>query len=336
MAKTWLTNQTVTNLGDAVYYLVNHLVTYGGWTLQGSGQGSGTPGYSTTDGTYFSQAIMASNSNAAWVRIQHAGGRELVFYRSGGTGYTSWVIAYSPSAGFTGGSPGNSTPPTASDQQFLLGSAITTTATWHSATAGTYHANFCTNASGDGVGFYMWLVETGLGRSIKGGHIICDPLQNTSPAGSTDAVVFYVPDGSGSTSTNFNIAASASSSGYSMNHGAARFFGFSASGTWVQMRAALSVDSGQASLKYVANSDQTLSDGYASTKDVCIPLLIIAAGKIKGTTTFMLQSIYQQSSRAQGSMLDNASTADLIYVGPDSAASTSTILLPWNGGSWTG
>lgn len=346
MAKVFDTNRTVSNFGDAVYRLVSHLDA-NGWTIEGAGDGTS---YSNAASTYFSQGAMNGSGNsgaAAWVRISHdSTGHEFVFARGGSSNYTAWVVAYSKSATFTGGSPSGIQAPTATDQQFLLGnSSITNYIDWinTSHTAGTFHVNICAETSSP-YGFYMWVIETGLGRSTRGGHIVWDPLQNTSPAGGTDPYIIYCPKGSATAGTCFHVSASASATANSLNNGASGIYGYTASATFAQLTtitlANYGITGGTNVIRPVASS-QTMMDGYASTRDVCLPFIVCDAddgtqGRIKGTTTFMQQSIFQQSSRSQGSMLDGSGTADLIYAGPDGTATQALVVLPWNGGSWTG
>lgn len=341
MAKVWSTNVALaTNFGSAVYQLVNFLRSHG-WSVVGAGDGTSydntTP---ATALTYFSLAVMTA-SPACWVRIQHSTGRELVFAR-GAANYVNWFVAYSKSAGFTGGSPSATQCPTATDQGVMIGTSPTSFAVWFSDSLPA-HVNLCADASSP-YGFYMWVIKTGSARMTQGGHIVWDPLSGVS-ASNTDPFVFYVPNGS-TAGLNFRMAITASTTGKSMAGGDAQLFALNGSGTLTECNALHLYASASASsiaITSVTASGVDMKDTYNATNDACIPLFIADAGSTTdgvnfylGFTTWMKFSIFQYANRVCGATNTISSASDYIYVGTDDDASTSQILLPWDGGSWTG
>lgn len=88
-----------------------------GWTVPSSSDGTT---YNSSGNQITADSGANSLANAgAWVRLrQPGGGRELVFQR--GSDNTQWRALYSK-AGFSGGSPGATRVPTATEQQLLIG-----------------------------------------------------------------------------------------------------------------------------------------------------------------------------------------------------------------------
>jgi len=128
----WTFNPNISGKNDAaiIVTLVNFLKNTGMWTCPSFG--NSLDSY-TTNGSTPSEANM--NRSNSWVIIQqpnsgsgnYAGTRQILFWKYADTGsYKSyWKILYSHSAGFTGGTPSGTNPPTATDQVYLLGSSGT-------------------------------------------------------------------------------------------------------------------------------------------------------------------------------------------------------------------
>lgn len=349
MAKVWSTNQALaTNFGDAVYYLVTHLTTYGGWTIYGAGQGSGSPGYNNgtpaTAATFFSQGIMNGTTYsgaACWVRIQHSTGRELVFYR-GASNYLSWTISYSKSSGFTGGSPSSTVPPTASDVSNLLGTAPTTVAAWVTEST-SMRVHLCADSASP-YGFYMWACAAGLGRTLRGGSIFWCPLSGASVA-NADPFVWYVPK-SVTAGRNWIYNEANSATAEYINNGGAGMFAHN--GTSLGTAHVLSLinyaaTSSSDTLGCASSAGTDAYDPWAPGNDVSLPAIIMKGNSnsngvnhIFGYTNWILFSVFQSSTRACGYQNTVATAGDYIYVSADNSGSLCEFLIPWNGGSWTG
>lgn len=87
-----------------------------GWTIGGTGDGDSNFSNAGTDVITSSGSGPNGIANTdSWWRIQSPDlQREYLFYRPSGVG--SWILRYSQSSGFTGGTPGANTPPTAADE----------------------------------------------------------------------------------------------------------------------------------------------------------------------------------------------------------------------------
>lgn len=133
---TWqsLVNVGPTDADDGLFNLKEFLKAQG-WSLQGSGDGDSNFNNAGTDviTSAGSGANGIANTNAWW-RIQSPDlQREYLFHRN--TGVSDWDLRYSQSAGFTGGTPGPDTPPTAADEQLVVSgfSSNSSTAFFHMA-----------------------------------------------------------------------------------------------------------------------------------------------------------------------------------------------------------
>lgn len=192
MAYSWTPNLTPATGAVAVYELKERLKAAGATVL------------SSSDGTTYNSSgdqITSGNSGAgglantnAWFRVQLADGvRQMTFQR--GSGNTAWRIKYSASAGFTGGSPGATQTPTASDGQVFFGGgtdASPTFATWFN-TDGTYRAH----VGADNAAPYSWWFATyPTGGGTPNGGMVYDPVQ-VPAAADTDPVVISVAISSG-------------------------------------------------------------------------------------------------------------------------------------------
>jgi hypothetical protein len=208
MSYTYSVNNSFATGAIAVFNLKETLKT-GGWLVKSSSDGTT---YNSTGDQIVSGAAGATglaNSNA-WFRIQAPGTphREFTFQRGSNT---SWRIKYSTAANFTGGSPGATQTPSATDEQLLLGTgtdAAPSTATWFSADAGYLtHIGVGTGGS-DGYGFYI--VNLLNGGSNTAGCLVLDPI-NAGITEDVDQCVLYTGITTGCFTT--SILASEGSSG---------------------------------------------------------------------------------------------------------------------------
>lgn len=190
-----LNNTKPSSLGAGIYNLIAALVA-AGWTIESSGDGLAA--YNATGSVFTSGTPSGSGANSwdnsgAWARIRYpasvAGGtRELLFVRgSSGTGYA--CIALSPNANFTSGSPSATQAPTASDQQFVLGSTVApgSNAQWCNGTDGQTYMNAIAD---DAAPYNFWLGAFAQASGGDNGGFASDCLSGlSSGTGGTD------PDG---------------------------------------------------------------------------------------------------------------------------------------------
>lgn len=178
---------TTTNGATEIIFALLTQLLAAGWTVQTSSDGTT---YKSTPG---SQVVSAGGgagglgNTSAWFRIQDPGGRrEFVFFRGGN--HATWTVVYSPLAKFTGGSPGATTRPTATDEQ-LIYSAVTL---W-SGSPGAWYGHVVVQSTPEGgvYGFWCWATTVGSGAIPSGGLLVCEPLAVGSyPVEDTDPCVF--------------------------------------------------------------------------------------------------------------------------------------------------
>jgi len=115
MAKFTSVNQTPAT-GAAAIFSLKQLLVSAGWVVKSSS--NGTTYNSTGDQITLSTSLAATN---AWFRIQDPGTqREFTFQRT--TTNLLWRVKFSESAKFTGGTPGITQTPSATDEGVILGS----------------------------------------------------------------------------------------------------------------------------------------------------------------------------------------------------------------------
>jgi hypothetical protein len=115
---SWLAHDTVTENHHYKVFDWKTLMKSAGWTVPSSGDGVSTYSASSDVITVRGTGAGGIYNSGAWFRLAKAGVELLVQTSASGN---TWRIAYSPAAGFTGGSPGANNTPDAADQVFLLG-----------------------------------------------------------------------------------------------------------------------------------------------------------------------------------------------------------------------
>ena len=161
MVFQYSTNNTPVTGGAAIYIALTTLVN-AGWTVKSSSDGTtyNSSGNQITSG---GTGTGGYGNAKAWFRIQAPaiGGknRELTI-QTPNTATSSARIKYSPSAGFTGGSPSATQTPTASDEVLLCGSALGTdsspTGTAIFTADGSYRFSMMAGDISIGYGFYWF------------------------------------------------------------------------------------------------------------------------------------------------------------------------------------
>jgi hypothetical protein len=185
-------NKCSTSIIYAMFYL-KELLKSVGWTVLESSDGS-TYNSSGDQITHYSTGANGMNNNYSWFRIRDPSNlREYVFQR--GTTSNSWKGLYSASDRFTGGTPGITTIPTATDQQGIFRASTDfqtmapgTTCHWHVAAQSTPHN-----------GVYAWWlggveVNTTAAAEIQT-FICCDAIDEAfGVSGDNDPCVHYGSD----------------------------------------------------------------------------------------------------------------------------------------------
>jgi hypothetical protein len=144
-----------------------------GWTQQGSGDGSTFSNAAAGPVTNGGVGATGLDGNGRWVRFRDPSGNREIVISQGAGGATYWSLHYSYSARFTGGSPGASQRPTASDEL-----AVFVNTAFHSTASGYAHA-IVENVAINGV-WGWWLVRTVQGSSTRADFIACDPVSSTA------------------------------------------------------------------------------------------------------------------------------------------------------------
>lgn len=340
---------------EAVYNIKEELKT-AGWTVPMSSDGTTY----NSGGDQISSGGSGANgmdNASAWFRIQDPGGtRELTFQRNSSTGANtsrSFRIKYSYSAKFTGGSPGATQTPSATDEQLVIGAgtdAAPTFVQWQSATDGSYWQNVGADNAAE-YGWYNFCVATGLGYTTKGGGFMFDPIVNGSgtPATDPDPLVIYITlNGDTYSGTNgpwsfvfsTSTATHAPLNGYAETSGS-KIYGYAGS-TWVKYTAAILVTMTNGAIGYVGNQGVSETrDANDTSKDVSMPLIYLRHSAVsnsawKGFSSVARMFIYQVSARAQLSLASINTTGDYVVVGVEGTASAGRVLLPWDNSAISG
>lgn len=186
---SFIFSKNISNItGGSTWWYLKELLKTAGWLVKSSGDGlsafSNSGDILTVPGT----GANGMDNSSAWFRIQQpsVGGvnREFVIQRPGSSSSVS--IKYSYSANFTGGTPGSTTIPTATDQQTVANNQ----ALW--STDFQFHLNIGAQNS-DGFGFWMAPILNGTPNTNASGGMLFDPLApNTYAPGDTDPYIIWV------------------------------------------------------------------------------------------------------------------------------------------------
>lgn len=312
MSFTFTKNQTPAT-GSETIYLLKELLKTVGWSVKSSSDGLT---YNSTGDQITSASSGAGGMDNAnsWFRIQcptmGSVTRELCYQR--GAGATTARIKYSYSAGFTGGSPGITRVPSATDEQTLLGSGTDAAPTFSSlfTTNATYRAHMAAGDISDGYSFYCitYPICDGSVTNNSQMSMLCMDKISSPMTGDVDGYVFYC----GSNITNF----------YSNNSSSPK--------TWIQKGAATEAFLGFSPLSLAragTHSDDLFGVNAVSGKANIIPVIYARAltetsyhTGIKGTSyMFNISTV----SRPNGATLTYLTTRDKIQF--------AKFLLPWDG-----
>lgn len=188
--------------GAETVFKLKTLMKSVGWTVKASSDAST---YNSTGDqiTTSTSGTGGMANNRAWFRIQSPDGiREFTIQRNNSGNNTTWRVKYSALAKFTGGSPGTTQTPSATDENILLGGgtdAAPSYGTWF-ATDNTYRLHMAANSS-DGYGIWLAALKPLGGRTSNGittGAFMFDPLKSGSyPVEDVEPYVIYLPTSSG-------------------------------------------------------------------------------------------------------------------------------------------
>jgi hypothetical protein len=191
-----VSNATAT--GAAFLFGLKTHLKANGWTVMSSSDG--TTYNSGGDQITTAAAGAGGMSNtSAWFRIRSStmGGftRELTFQVSA-AGAASWRVKYSTSGGFTGGSPGITQTPSATDEKILKGSGTDASPGYAvSCVNSAANAQYCAGDSAEGYSFYALQTTAGVVNSFNFMDYTDNiPSEDTDPAvlafGSTTATTY--------------------------------------------------------------------------------------------------------------------------------------------------
>lgn len=221
MAVVWDLNNSYLSgaAGSQAMYYLKEAMKAAGWKVNGSSDGTSHEasvakpiGAGTTDYINTSLEFLV---NGAWIVLEGPGGRQFLFGHKGGTGDTTYCVAYSRSDGFVGGAV--VTYPTAADSGTVAGTLPATLATIF--LSGNSYVHIMVSDTTDA--FYCLQVIQGTG--LVGGGLFCDLLTNTVAGDVDPAVVGYLY-GSGSDGfSNSNLYGLVGSKGFYKNGAAYDF-----------------------------------------------------------------------------------------------------------------
>ncbi len=299
MARVYTTNIVPTNFADCIYRLKTALKA-SGWIVPKSSDGTtyNGAGDQITSGASGSNGM--NNSDAWFVITTPTGTKQWLFQRK--TNSYSWIIKVSK-AGFSGGSPGASTLPTATDAGTLVNNATVFTGT-----EGSQRMQIAVeNASP--FGFFAFCYPIGGGAPTAA--LMQDPLLAGSyPVGDTDAFVYYVHNTG--TSNAFSSSSISSESTGAMS--------YLASGT---------VNEGfvynPAAYFYVSGGEVSgaIGPNPVTASDEALPLGYFRRSALSSPTGYKGQSGYVRWHGSTRDTGDTLNTKARIVVG--------TCSLPWDG-----
>lgn len=196
MAFSQFINGSMVLTGSVAVWEVISMLIAAGATKAADSDGT-TYSATGTQVTSGSSGAGGLGNTSAWVRLQLPGGRELTFQR--GASNTQWRVKYSASAGFTGGSPGATQTPTATDGQIRIGGgtdASPTYVSWFSADAS---YKLYGGAGGATDGFWFATVAIVGGAQVAG--MFFDPLSSSTTSDGDTCVIGVSISGSAFTSS---------------------------------------------------------------------------------------------------------------------------------------
>jgi len=191
----------------AMWDVISMLISAGATKLADSdGTTYSSSGTRVTGGGSGSNGL---GNTSAWVRLQLPGGRELTIQR--GASNTVWRVKYSASAHFTGGSPGATQTPSATDEAIRLGGGTDASPTYTSifATDATYKLYGGAGGATDGFWFATVLIVGG----TQSAGMFFDPLSSSTTSDGDACVIGVSISGSAFTSGTLGLNSASATTG---------------------------------------------------------------------------------------------------------------------------
>lgn len=214
MAYSFSTNNTPTTSAQAAWLLVSTMIA-AGWSklMDSDGTTYSSGGTQVTGGGTGAHGL---GNNNAWVRLRSPdGSREFTIQNGYATAVGYWRVKYSPSAHFTGGSPGASQTPSATDECIALGSGTDGSPVftpWFYGGEGAYRFSCGAN---DAAPYDVWSFGFLIGGSVSGGchaFIFDQMVATTYPSNDADPFAVYC-DGTSVAATHSELNSSNNWSG---------------------------------------------------------------------------------------------------------------------------
>ena len=300
--------------GAEAIFNLKQLLKTAGWTVQSSSDGT-TYNASDDQITVSGSGAGGMANNNAWFRIRSpdgVGSQEFIFQR--GTGNQSWRIKRSRTAGFTGGSPGATQTPSATDQTILLGSGTDASPVFiHFFTpdGGSYRWNVCADNAAP---FGFWAGSFANGVATTQAALVLDPLAFTQPT-DADQYAIYV----GSNASSFFYSTLGATTGTTANRMTSQIISTSPGSSYAEYAAFRALDSTNLVLP------AALVTNPITTQDTSFPIFLARHNTLpnpgfKGMTTIMR---YNGTPRTTGTTASLAVPRDRIIYG--------VVNLPWDG-----
>lgn len=191
MAMTQYLNGDAPSTGAVAMWTVIQMLVAAGATKLADSDGTtySSSGTRVTSGASGAQGL---GNASAWVRLQLPGGRELTIQR--GASNTVWRIKYSAQTHFTGGSPGATQTPSATDEALRFGGG--------SDASPTYSTLFATDASyklyggAGGATDGWWMCTSLIAGGAANAGMYMDPLSSTTTSDGDTCVIGVAVSGS--------------------------------------------------------------------------------------------------------------------------------------------
>ncbi len=322
MAYQFDVNGTIPGTGAACLFRMKTLLKTMGWTVKSSSDGTT---YNST-GDQITQGGTGAGgmaNNAAWFRIQQPGanGREFTVQGQGVNTYLA-RIKYSggPSTGFTGGSPGATQTPSATDEKIILGGgtdAAPTYAQFIQTPESSQRFNMLAGDSASNYNFLWWTQTTGDNWAYTGMYL--DVLvSGTYPLADVDPAVVYM-DGFSSLIFNQNIGNVGGSTQCWFNKGLGGAAFQPVGGAYYYAPGAVPIFPTQGGQNHITGKDDFAPIVYMR------PSNLVAPYGFKGVSSLL---VWNSVARGYGDTFNVVSTKDYLALGWQS---TVYVAIPWNG-----
>lgn len=309
-------NKSTPATGAEAIFNLKACLKAAGWTVTSSSDGT-TYNASGDQITVATSGAGGMANNSAWFVIQSpagAGAQQFCWQR--GTTNLVWRLKRSRTAGFTGGTPGITIVPSATDEYLLLGAgtdAAPTFAGYH-ATDGLYRWNVAADNASP-YGFWAGAIPTGGGS--PGAGICLEPLIGTDP---TDADQYIIHLACTNQNCYLSAAITAESGAATSNQTVSQVISTSPGANYAQFPG-LTFNTSSGGI-YIPDG---LPTNPISTKDEAFPILFARRSTLptpgfKGISTIMR---WRGLSRTSGDTLTVSTTRDRIVYGQ--------VTLPWDG-----